>query len=104
MLYRIRGRLRRLLGGGSKLTGSEDFDGSAAFVAHARRRHMTRRLPLFAAVWLGVAVGWDVVLFLESLLPPLPPLLILALHAALARRAGPGRRPPPAPPPAPRGL
>src|SRR5439155_20923115 len=87
MLYRICGRLRRLLGGGRKLTGSDDFDGPAAFVAHARRRHMTRRLPLFAAVWLGVAVGWNVVLCLESLLTPLLAVLILPVQAAVAGRA-----------------
>src|SRR2546426_6506789 len=103
MLYRIRGRLRRLLGGGSKLTGSEDFDGSAAFVAHVRRHHMTRRLPLFAAVWLGVAVGWNVVLCLESLLTPLLAVLILAVQAAVAGGAIAGARAPPALPRVPRG-
>src|SRR3989454_6582133 len=103
MLYRIRGRLRRLLGGGSKLTGSEDFDGSAAFVAHARRRHMTRRLPLFAAVWLGVAVGRNVVLCLESLLTPLLAVLILAVQAAVVGGAIPVAPPQPAGPRGPRG-
>src|SRR5439155_4990736 len=68
----------------ANLTGSEDFDGSAAFVAHARRHHMTRRLPRFAALWLGVAVGWNVVLCLESLLTPLLAVLILAVQAAVA--------------------
>src|SRR2546425_11085732 len=104
MLYRIRGRLRRLLGGGSKLTGSEDFDGSAAFVVHARRHHMMRRLPLFAAVWLGVAVGWNVVLCLESLLTPLLAVLILAVQAAVARGGVAGARAPPAVPRGLRGL
>ncbi|TMB59252.1 MAG: hypothetical protein E6J60_02620, partial [Deltaproteobacteria bacterium] len=41
---------------------------------------MTRRLPL---VWLGVAVGWNVVLCLESLLTPLLAVLILAVQAAV---------------------
>src|SRR5438093_10280473 len=45
---------------------------------------MTRRLPLFAAVWLGVAVGWNVVLCLESLLTPLLAVLILAVQTAVA--------------------
>src|SRR5438132_179562 len=44
---------------------------------------MTRRLPLFAAVWLGVAVGWNVVVCLESLLTPLLAVLILAVQAAV---------------------
>ena len=87
MLYRIRGRLEPFSGEEANLTGSEDFDGSAAFVVHARRHHMMRRLPLFAAVWLGVAVGWNVVLCLESLLTPLLAVLILAVQAAVAAGA-----------------
>src|SRR5436309_13687127 len=57
--------------GEERLTGPEDLDGSGASVARARARQMRRRLPLFAAVWLGVAVGWSIVLCLESLLTPL---------------------------------
>src|SRR5437867_11689577 len=45
---------------------------------------MTRRLPLCAAVWLGVSVCWNVVLCLESLLTPLLAVLILAVQAAVA--------------------
>jgi signal transduction histidine kinase/ActR/RegA family two-component response regulator len=44
---------------------------------------MTRRLPLFAAVWLGVAVGWLVVLCVEALLAPLLAVPILAVQAGV---------------------
>src|SRR5438046_9458301 len=69
--------------GEERLTGPEDLDGSGASVARARARHMRRRLPLFAAVWLGVAVGWSIVLCLESLLTPLLAVPILAVQAAV---------------------
>jgi len=48
---------------------------------------MTRRLPLFAAVWLGVAVGWNVVLCLETLLTPSLTVPILAVQAAVVAGA-----------------
>src|SRR5437016_13981199 len=69
--------------GEERLTGPEDLDGSGASVARARARQMRRRLPLFAAVWLGVAVGWSIVLCLESLLTPLLAVPILAVQAAV---------------------
>src|SRR5947208_3689430 len=68
---------------GERLTGPEDLDGSGASVGRARARQMRRRLPLFAAVWLGVAVGWSIVLCLESLLTPLLAVPILAVQAAV---------------------
>src|SRR5207302_10124456 len=83
--------------GEERLTGPEDLDGSGASVARARARQMRRRLPLFAAVWLGVAVGWSIVLCLESLLTPLLAVPILAVQAAVIGgaiailRAGPAR-------------
>src|SRR5437773_10799069 len=69
--------------GGGRLPGPEDLDGSGASGARARARQMRRRLPLFAAVWLGVAVGWSIVLCLESLLTPLLAVPILAVQAAV---------------------
>src|SRR5439155_16742966 len=54
--------------GAERLTRPEDLDGSGPSVARARARQMRRRVPLFAAAWLGGAVGWSIGLFLESLL------------------------------------
>ncbi len=61
----------------------EDLDDTAAFVARARRSLMARRLPLFAALWLGVVVGWVAVLGLESRLTPQVVLPILIMQAAV---------------------
>jgi len=44
---------------------------------------MARRLPLFAALWLGVVVGWVAVLGLESRLTPQVVLPILIMQAAV---------------------
>src|SRR5438445_2936916 len=61
----------------------EDLDDAAAFVARARRSLMARRLPLFAALWLGVVVGWVAVLGLESRLKPQVALILMMQVAVI---------------------
>jgi len=52
-------------------------------VARAQRQAVVRRLPLFAACWLGTTAVWDVVLVLEGLLPTESALVLFTLRLAL---------------------
>ena len=82
LAYPVCGRLRRARGGRSDRR-RPTISTARAFVARERGSHMGRSLPLFAAVWLGVAVGWSVVLCLESLLTPLLAVTTLAMQAVV---------------------
>jgi PAS domain S-box-containing protein len=61
-----------------------DDDGA---LEHARRRLIARRLPLFAACWLGTVVVWSAVLVHEGLLGPPLAIVALAVQAAVAYAA-----------------